>query len=83
MSRVEQVTLRFLPVDCPDVTEMFDFDEATDSSSLNLVRALQNPSKHDGPASATMTGVRNALSCLSADLNFLFASPGVETEPRA
>jgi hypothetical protein len=80
-SGVVQVTLRFLPLDCPDVTDMFDLNKATYSSSLDLVLALQNPPMDDGLESETLAGARNALSCLSADLNLLLASPGAETDP--
>jgi hypothetical protein len=83
MSRAEQVILRFSSLDYRDATEMFDFSEAIDSSSSDLVRVLQNPSRDDGPASVTVAGARNTLFCLSADLNFLFASPGAETDPGA
>lgn len=80
---IVQVIYRFLPLDLPDATERFDFNETNDSSSSDVMRALQYPSKENGPASETMEGATKVPSSPSADLNNLLASPGTEADPGA
>ena len=75
MSGLVQISFRFLPLDRPDAIEKFDFNEAIDSLSSDLVRTLQYSSKEDGLASETVEGATKIPSYPSADLNNLLASP--------
>ncbi|XP_043585466.1 uncharacterized protein LOC122569066 isoform X1 [Bombus pyrosoma] len=60
-ARVVQIIFRFLPLDPPDAIGRFVFNEANDSSSSDLVRALQYTSKEDGPTSGSMEGATKVL----------------------